>query len=108
MATFAVTIDNIRNWFGTLQVRYIGERPLIEDNSVRANSSTITNMRVGYNFTPKIRMQLDVFNLFNVATNDIEYYYESFIPGVIPAPENAIHFHPAEPRQFRLTFIANF
>jgi len=108
VATLGVTVDNIRNWFGTLQVRYIGERPLIEDNSVRADSSTITNMRVGYAFTPKVRLQLDVFNLFNVAADDIAYYYESFIPGVIPAPQNAVHFHPAEPRQFRLTLVAQF
>jgi outer membrane receptor protein involved in Fe transport len=108
VATLAVTVDNVRNWFGTLQVRYIGERPLIEDNSVRADSSTITNMRVGYAFTPKLRLQLDVFNLFNVAANDIAYYYESFIPGVIPAPQNAVHFHPAEARQFRLTLVAQF
>ncbi len=108
VATFAATVDNIRNWFGTIQVRYIGERPLVEDNSVRADSSTITNMRVGYAFTPKLRLQLDIFNLFNVPTNDISYYYQSFIPGVIPAPQNDVHFHPAEPRQFRLTFVANF
>lgn len=108
VATLAVSAENIRNWFGMFQVRYIGERPLIEDNSVRADSSTITNARIGYAFTPKIRLQLDVFNLFNVATNDISYFYESFIPGVIPAPQNDIHFHPAESRQFRLTFIANF
>ena len=108
VATLAVTAENIRKWFGMFQVRYIGERPLIEDNSVRADSSTITNARIGYAFTPKIRLQLDVFNLFNVATNDISYYYESFVPGVIPAPENAVHFHPAESRQFRLTFVYNF
>ncbi len=108
VATFAVTVDNIRNWFGTIQVRYIGERPLVEDNSVRADPSTITNTRIGYAFTPKARLQLDVFNVFNVTTNDISYYYESYIPGVIPAPQNDVHFHPSEPRQFRLTFVANF
>jgi outer membrane receptor protein involved in Fe transport len=108
VATFAATVYDIRKWFGTLQVRYIGERPLIEDNSVRADSSTITNMRVGYAFTPKMRLQLDIFNLLNVEANDIAYYYESYIPGVIPAPQNAVHFHPAEPRQFRLTFSAQF
>jgi outer membrane receptor protein involved in Fe transport len=108
VASLAVTVDNIHNWFGTVQVRYIGERPLIEDDSVRADSSTITNLRIGYAFTPKVRLQLDVFNVFDVATDDIAYYYESFIPGVIPGPQQDIHFHPAEPRQFRLTLVANF
>ena len=46
--------------------------------------------------------------MFDVATNDISYYYASFIPGVIPAPENAVHFHPVVPREFRLAFVANF
>ena len=106
--TFAATVDNIGKWFGTLQVVYFGARPLIEDNSVRSSVYAVTNLRVGYKVTPKVRMQLDVFNLFDRANNDIEYYYESFIPGVIPAPQNSIHFHPAEPRQFRFTVVANF
>ena len=106
--TLAATVDNIGKWFGTLQLVYFGSRPLIEDNSVRSSVYAVTNLRVGYKVTPKVRMQLDVFNLFDRYNNDIEYYYESFIPGVVPAPQNAIHFHPAEPRQFRLTVVANF
>jgi len=108
VVTLAATVDNIGKWFGTLQLVYFGSRPLIEDNSVRSSVYAVTNLRVGYKVTPKVRMQLDVFNLFDRYNNDIEYYYESFIPGVVPAPQNAIHFHPAEPRQFRLTVVANF
>jgi hypothetical protein len=37
-------------WFGGLRVRYFGPRPLIEDNSVRSNSSTPVSARLGYKF----------------------------------------------------------
>ena len=28
-------------WFGSLRVRYFGERPLVEDGSVKSDSSTV-------------------------------------------------------------------
>ncbi len=57
--------------------RYFGPRPLIEDDSVRSLSSLIFNARAGYRFDNGVRLQLDVLNLFNAQTNQIEYYYLS-------------------------------
>jgi outer membrane cobalamin receptor len=113
------TVDNSGRWYGSLQTRYLGTRPLIEDNSVRSNPLTVTNLRVGYRVSDKVRVHLDVLNLFDSDGHDIDYYYGSCMRsevGVDPhCPAggggegvNDIHFHPIEPRQLRLTVSAQF
>ena len=108
MATVGLTVENYRNWFGTVQVNYFGARPLIEDNSVRSSTTTLTNARFGYRINKNFRVQLDVFNLFDAEQSDIEYFYQSFVPRFDDAPKERIHFHPSEPRQFRFSVIATF
>ncbi len=106
-ANVGITIDQIGPWFGTLRWRYFGPRPLVEDNSVRSSSSSVTNLRVGYRLSPKTEISLDVFNLFDNEVNDIEYWYDSQLPNET-APVFDRHIHPAEPRTFRLTFAHRF
>ena len=76
-----VTFGDETGWFGALRGRYFGPRPLIEDDSVRSQSSLIFNARAGYRFDNGLQLQLDVLNLFNAKTNQIEYYYLSRLPG---------------------------
>jgi outer membrane cobalamin receptor len=102
-----ITIDSYGPWYGMLQYRYFGPRPLIEDNSVRSNSTSLTNMRIGYKIEQKWRVHLDVFNLFDSKDDDITYYYESQLQGE-PAPVEDIHFHPVEPRTFRVSLTGYF
>ena len=103
-----VTVIGLGPWFGQFQVRYFGPRPLIEDDSVRSNSTTLAYVRVGYNITPQVKVALDVFNLFNREASDIDYYYASRLKGEPADGVNDIHFHPVEPRRFRVTLTANF
>lgn len=110
-ASIGVVLNDWNGWFGGARLRYLGSRPLIEDNSVRAGSSTLVNLRGGYAFSPRLRLALDVFNAFDRAVNDIEYYYESRLPGETPAQDPPVgvedrHFHPAEPRSVRLGLAA--
>ena len=95
-------------WFGHVQLRYFGPRPLIEDNSQRSKATTLTYARVGYKFSNNIKLALDVFNLFDRKSSDIDYYYASRLKGEPVDGVNDIHFHPVEPRSFRLSLIANF
>ena len=108
VASGAVTFGRDTGWFGALTARYFGPRPLIEDDSVRSQSSLIFNARAGYQFDNGMRLQLDVLNLFNANTNQIEYYYLSRLPG---EPIDGVadrHIHPAEPLAVRLTLAARF
>lgn len=81
VASAGITLGEQRGWFGALKGRYFGPRPLIEDDSVHSLSSLIFNARAGYRFDNGVRVQLDVLNLFNAKTNQIEYYYLSRLPG---------------------------
>jgi outer membrane receptor protein involved in Fe transport len=108
VASGSVVIGGETGWFGALKARYFGHRPLIEDNSVRSLSSLIFNARAGYRFDNGLRVQLDVLNLFNTQTDQIEYYYLSRLPG---EPIDGVadrHVHPAEPLALRLTLAAQF
>lgn len=75
---------------------------------MRADASTIVDGQVGYGFTPRLRLRLDVFNIFNAQTNDISYFYASRLPGEPASGVDDLHFHPSEPRSFRLTLSYRF
>jgi outer membrane receptor protein involved in Fe transport len=103
-----LTIDSINGWFGALEYRYFGPRPLIDDNSARSRSTILTNARVGYKFAKNWSVRLDVFNLFNREADDITYFYASRLKGEPPEGGNDFHFHPAETRSLRVTLAATF
>ncbi len=107
VASMGVTVRELGPWSASLQWRYLGSGALIEDNSVRSHSSLTTNLRVSRRFGTKTELTLDVFNLFDRKVNDIEYYYESQLPGEA-APVADRHVHPAEPRTVRVTLRRSF
>jgi len=102
------TVENLGGWFGSVRWRYFGPRPLVEDNSVRASVTSLVNARVGYAVTKRLRAYVDVFNLFNNKSNDIEYFYESRLPGEPVNGVDDVHFHPVESRAVRATLALNY
>ena len=108
VASASATLNHLGPWFGQVQVRDFGPRPLIEDNSQRSRSVTLVALRVGASIGENSKVALDVFNLFDHQVSDIDYYYASRLRGE-PAPGvNDVHFHPAEPRSVRLTLSTSF
>ncbi len=107
VASLAATVRELGPWSASLQLRYLGPGALIEDNSVRSFSSTTLNLRLGYRVTRAVNVSLDVFNLLDRQVHDIQYLYESQLPGEA-APVADRHVHPAEPRTARLTLRARF
>ena len=108
VASLAIAVDNLGAWFGAAQVRYFGPRPLIENNSTRSKNSTSFNARVGYRLSPKMRVELDGFNLINRKASAIDYFYTSRLPGEPAQGVDSIHFHPIESRSFRVSLVMNF
>ena len=107
-AQAGVTLQNLGPWTAALWGRYFGPRTLIEDGSVKSNSTTVFNLQLSYAVDPKTRIRFDVFNLFDSKTNDITYYYVSRLPG---EPADGVldrHFHPMESRAFRLGLLYAF
>lgn len=108
VAAGGVTFGGETGWFGALRGRYFGPRPLVEDDSVRSQASLIFNARAGYRFDNGLKLQLDVLNLLNAKTNQIEYYYLSRLPGEPIGGVADRHVHPAEPIAVRLTLAGKF
>lgn len=89
-------------WFGSIRGRYFGPRTLVEDGSIEGEASFLTNLKVGYRMG-RWEFAGEILNLFDREDNDIEYYYESRLSGEPAEGIADIHFHPAEPRTFRLS-----
>ena len=96
------------NWFGGVQYRYYGERPLTNDDSVRSPATSLANLRVGYKITQDISTRLDIDNVLNSKAQDVGYYYVSRLPGEAAGGVADTHFHAAEPLGFRLSLVARW
>ncbi len=107
VASVGLAIDHPSGWFGGARLRHFGKAPLIEDNSVKSDATTLVNIEAGYHITKSIQLSAALYNVFDSRDNDITYFYESQLPGEAE-PVNDIHFHPVEPRTFRLTLRASF
>jgi hypothetical protein len=103
-----VTVPAFHDFFGSLRWRYFGPRPLIEDDSVRSHQTSLFYFDFGHPVTKDLRLTFSIFNLFNTQASDIDYYYTSRLPGEPAAGVNDIHFHPSEPRSYRLTAAYRF
>ena len=107
VASLGVTLNDLGRWSYAAHLRYFGPRPLVEDSSVRSPSSTLVSLRASYRIDPRLRIHFDVLNLFNRKADDIDYFYASQLRSE-SAPVNDIHFHPAEPRSFRIALVGEF
>lgn len=92
-----VSVDDVRGVFGSARLRYFGPRSLVEDDSVRSEANALVNLQTGYKITPRIRLALDIFNLFDAKDSDIDYFYGSRLPGEPEGGVEDIHFHPTLP-----------
>jgi len=95
-------VERELGWFGSMHLSHFSKRPLVEDNSIRSQSSTLVNAKLGYRHSKRIIFSLDIFNLFNRKVSDIEYLYESRLNDE-PEPVLDVHSHPALPRTLRAT-----
>ena len=91
-----------RGPFAGVRLRRFGAYALVEDNSVRARASTLVNAELGYQFAGA-RLEAGILNLLGSRDRDIQYFYASRLPGEPADGVADVHFHPAEPRQVRVS-----
>ena len=127
IASVGVELGERTGWFGGLKLRYLGPRPLTEDNAFISPVTALVDGRIGYRWENGWRIQLDAFNLTNSHTDQITYAYGSLIKsdslfamcfpasGSPTAPaavcQNGVMdyvLHPVEPLAVRLTIAAAF
>jgi hypothetical protein len=86
-----------------LRWRYFGGAALIEDGSLEASSTSLVNAEIGYSISPRLRLDLEVFNLLDREGSDIEYFYASRLPTEPEEGVEDIHLHPLEKRSARFS-----
>jgi outer membrane receptor protein involved in Fe transport len=98
-----LTVQSPWGWFGALRARHFGESPLVEDDSARSPAYATLDLQFGYRASDHWVVALDVFNLFDVKWNDIEYYYVSRLQHEV-SPQADYVVHPGAPRTLRARF----
>jgi hypothetical protein len=88
--------------FGMVRLRHFGEYPLIEDNSMRSEASALVNLSAGYKLG-NARITVQMLNALDEENSDIQYFYTSRLPGEPAEGVDDVHFHPAEPREIRVS-----
>jgi hypothetical protein len=113
----------------SLDYRYFGPRVLDQAGDAVSAPSNELDAQIVAKFRHGARLKLDVFNLTNSVSNDVEYFYQSWLPSDASNPANAslnpaypnacqtngngcgvndYHFHPSDNRQFRVTLSLPF
>lgn len=99
-----------REWNAAARVRYLGPHPLIEDNSVRGDSTLLVNARVAW--TPDDFWGLEVYgevlNLLDSKDEDIDYFYATRFPGEPAEGVESLNSRIVEPRQVRVGLTKRF
>jgi hypothetical protein len=98
------TCSEAAGMFGAIRLRRFGAYPLVEDNGVRARASALVHGDIGYALRSGARVQLSVLNLLDADADDVQYSYASRLRGEPVGGVGDVHFHPAEPRQARVSF----
>jgi len=98
---------NAQGWFASARVRAFGGRPLEETDTYHGNDSVMVNASLGYRHK-RWEAAVDCLNLLDRDDNDIEYAYESRLPGEPAAGITDVHLHPIEPRMFRFRVTYRF
>jgi outer membrane receptor protein involved in Fe transport len=101
-------VDNLGPWFGAVEFRDLGPHALTSDNLHRSAGYREVNLDVGYKLTPTLRVQLDVYNLFDSHDDAADYFYADRLPGEPAQGVEDIHIHPLEPRSARVAVTARF
>ena len=112
-ASIGISADRQGTWFGGFRLRYLGAYPLEETGTQKSTPFLTANLKVGYRFSPNLRITADILNLFDRRANDIEYWGTSCTRAEGPDCNNGAGFdgrlvHPLEPRTFRVSVRASF
>lgn len=102
------SVDNFHRFYGSVRLRYFGPRALVQDNSRRSKATSLVNLELGHQIAKTLRVNLQVYNVFDAQVSDIDYYFASRLPGEPLGGVDDFHVHPAAPRTLRLSLIVGF
>lgn len=115
-----ITVDK-SDYAASLRLRYFGPRVLDQEGNAVSAASVTYDAQGTWKTHRGYDLVADVFNIFNAQTDDVEYYYQSWLPQDAANPAFARNpainpalggtgvsdyvFHPSEKRTVRLTWV---
>jgi outer membrane receptor protein involved in Fe transport len=108
VASIGASIAELRRFSGSLRLRHLAPRPLVEDASVHSERPLIVNLQVGYRLAPNARLVVDILNLLDSQDSDVDYFYRSRLSGEPAEGVDDVHTHPVQPRTARISVRLDF
>jgi hypothetical protein len=103
-----VLVDNLGPWYGSLQWRDLGPYPVVDGSEFPQDKGySEVNLDVGYKVTPRVKVTLSIFNLFNAKADAAAFDYQSRLTPTAQ-PVTGLQVHPLEPVSGRLALSASF
>ena len=75
---------------------------------MRSKATSLFELEGGYQLSDRLRLTVSVFNLFDTAASDIDYYYVSRLRGEPAEGIADIETHPTLPRTARVALRVGF
>ena len=105
-STGGIAINNLNNFSGGINYRYIKDRPANEDNSITAEGYLVTDLNLNYTYQ-KVTFGVIVENLFDTEWNETQFATESRLFNETESVEE-IHFTPGVPFFLKGKITYNF
>ncbi len=102
----ATTVRTPSGWTASLLVNSLGARDA-SDDAIRVKPSTFVNARLSRNLSKRTRLSLDVFNIFDRRTGDVDYFSAARLWSN-PGAADSFLASPTEPRGFRVKLRTTF
>ena len=101
------TVRPARGWNASLFVTSFDARPSTDDDAMRVRSSSFVSGRITRHFGKSTRVSLDLFNLFDKRTGNIDHFSATRLWSYPGAADNFL-FYPGESRGLRLRLRTTF
>ncbi len=107
-----LTLVSSINWrhqsgvYGSMDLRFIDDRPANEDNSIIAEGYAVVDLNIGYKWR-KVNFGIQIQNLFNTEWNETQFATESRLQNEVD-PVEEIHFTPGTPFFIKSMIQFNF
>ena len=102
-----VTYYPAAGYYVALEGKYIGRRPLDENDTVESSAFSVFNFRVGYRWRD-LSMHFDILNMFDNNSHEVDYLYRSRLPGEPVGGIDDSHYRILLPRTYRLFMTHDF
>jgi len=114
--TAGAQIDLPEGYFASLRLRSFGQDALNNNASAWLGNTSIVNFGSGWH-NERVKVEIDILNLFNAQANDIAYWYQYGLCNTFSSngqcngnvtQYNGVTFHPIQPRMLRAGITVNF